>query len=62
MQMNRYEKENSIEKIQGYYLKTPQQSDEETFTKAKNEAIKAYTRTLECIQQIDFKTFMDNKQ
>lgn len=58
--MNRYEKQNAIEKITGYYLPRCDESAAQTFDRAKEEALKNMKISVENVNQIKIDDFFPN--
>lgn len=59
--MNRFEKDNALYKIEGYFLpkryETTLEDKKKAFERAKSETIFHHERALECLKQICFEDF-----
>ncbi len=55
--MNRYELDNAIEKVQGYYIPRPSEKPQAAFERARQEAVRRLTETIANINALDFQQF-----
>jgi len=60
--MDRFQKENAIEKIDGYFFKRPNETDLGAFMRAKKETIDNMQRQLDAINEITLVDFAGDRR